>query len=186
MPKKHVQYDHSPWSYDISLIFNFETISIYIPTGYLPFTSIHIHHNHWLVVWLPFLAFSHSDWVGISSSQLTNSIIFQKGGPTTNQRWLFHISGGTVVFVPLPCYAMLNFHRGTSNKHGHGRHGPFSAMTYSKRDISQVFSFQISPTCATMCWSWSVTHRSPAEPAVFQGGDLSRRNMGLPGLYIYV
>ena len=81
--EKHVQYDHSLWSYDIFLIFNFETISIYIPTGYLPFTSIHIHHNHWLVVWLPFLAFSHSDWVGISSSQLTNSIFRRVAQPPT-------------------------------------------------------------------------------------------------------
>ena len=42
-------------------------------------------HIIWLVVWLPFSAFSHI--LGISSSQLTNSY-FSEGWPkTTNQSW---------------------------------------------------------------------------------------------------
>ena len=46
-----------------------------------------------LVVWLPFFIFPSI--LGFSSSQLTNSIIFQRGGPTTNQelsprcKWLW-------------------------------------------------------------------------------------------------
>ena len=41
-------------------------------------------YPHWLVVWLPCLAFSHI--LGISSSQLTKSNLFQRVfSPTTNQ-----------------------------------------------------------------------------------------------------
>ena len=42
-----------------------------------------LHKSSWLVVWLQFFIFPKI--LGISSSQLTNSIIFQRGGLTTNQ-----------------------------------------------------------------------------------------------------
>ena len=44
--------------------------------------SKHLYNNIWLVVWWPFLEFSHI--LGMSSSQLT-FFFFQRGGPTTNQ-----------------------------------------------------------------------------------------------------
>ena len=49
--------------------------------------KIHWNIQYWLVVWLP--CFIFPEILGISSSQLTNSIIFQRGGPTTNHRGCF-------------------------------------------------------------------------------------------------
>ena len=53
--------------------------------------TIQILYDIWLVVWVPFLAYFPINIGLLSSSQLTNSIIFQRGfSPTTNQM-LYHI-----------------------------------------------------------------------------------------------
>ena len=46
-----------------------------------------IHYLIWLVVWLPFLAFSQKYWEFHHPNWRTH--IFQRGGPTTNQSFLF-------------------------------------------------------------------------------------------------
>ena len=57
----------------------------------------------WLVVWMPFLAFSHI--LGMSSSQLT--FIFFRGVQTTNQNCIHNIQDGAPKVAKLP-YKWLN------------------------------------------------------------------------------
>ena len=45
----------------------------------------------WLVVWLPFLAFSHIYWVANHPNWRAH--IFQRGGPSTNQLWFSSLLG---------------------------------------------------------------------------------------------
>ena len=55
-------------------------------------TAMVVPQNSWLIggEWLPWILFEFShEYKGLrSSSQLTHSNLFQRGGPTTNQSWL--------------------------------------------------------------------------------------------------
>ena len=68
----------------------------------LPPTYIHVY-IHWLVVWNNMFVFSIQ--LGMSSSQLTFTHIFQRGGSTTNQ--YIHRKNSVIIYIYMYMYTHI-------------------------------------------------------------------------------
>ena len=104
LPKPGLQSWVEAWCIQLVVVFS-GTMALTKPTGEWSFYII----LPILVGGLENVLFSR---LGISQSQLTNSIIFQRGRSTTNQHWHYHIWGTTIwLFNSLPWKIHQFFHR---------------------------------------------------------------------------
>ena len=97
-------------------------------------------NQYWLVMWN--ILYLYIYILGISSSQLTNSIIFQSGRYTTNQNTyatclIYHIMFGTLNNVTrLICYGVLtSSHKGSERRLGCSSKQPWFEFSNKRGDL---------------------------------------------------